>query len=349
MPMSLFIQDALTFDDVLLRPKYSTIKTRSEVDLSVSLPKGFKFKIPIIPANMSDIINENMIIKMYELGAMSIMHRFSTNEECISLFKKLANKYGNDIFNYVGMSIGVKKEDYKWLQFLLEFGIKIFCVDIAHLDSMVGLEMIDYIATNAPDKLLIAGNVATGEAATRAWKMGADIVKVGIGASGICSTRLEAAAGVPQLSALIDVYEHKLKAEKELKRQLYFISDGGHKITADCVKSLCFADMVMLGGMLSGTDEASGSKIEIDGTAYISYNGSSTHKKDRVEGVKGLVKPKGPVGNIIKNICEGIQSGCSYQNCRNLKELKVNPTFVKLTNAGIKESNIHDVIIQETK
>ena len=313
--------------------------------MSVTLSKGFKFKIPIIPANMTDIINKKMITKMYSLGAMSLMHRFCSIEEQLSLFSDLKNTYSNDIFNFVGASIGVKESDYKSLSLLSELGIKIFCIDIAHLDSILGLEMISYISKTYPDKLLIAGNVATGSAAARAWKAGADVVKVGIGASGICSTRLEAAAGVPQLSAIMEVSEFKRLAEKELNRKLYFISDGGHKITADCVKSLCFADMVMLGGMLSGTDEASNIKIENNGETYITYSGSSTHKKNRIEGVKGLVKPKGPVENIITNICEGIQSGCSYQNSRNLDELKEDVNLVKLTNAGIAESKIHGVIL----
>jgi IMP dehydrogenase/GMP reductase len=339
------IKDSFTFDDLLLVPQYSTIKSRSEVDISVSLSKGFRYKIPLLPANMSDIINKKMIIKMYELGAMSLMHRFCSIDEQLSLFKEL-NQEHDDIFNFVGASVGVKSSDYKSLQLLSELGAKIFCIDIAHLDSDNGMAMISYISKNYPNKLLIAGNVATGEAAARAWRAGADVVKVGIGASGICSTRLEAAAGVPQLSALMDVYSYKNGLQKELNRPLYFISDGGHKITADCIKSLCFADMVMLGGMLSGTDEASGIKIENNGGTYISYSGSSTHKKDRVEGVKGLVKPKGPVGDIIKNICEGIQSGCSYQNCHNLNELKLDPQFIKLTNAGIAESKIHGVILQ---
>ena len=337
--------EGLTFDDVLLVPKFSKIRSRADVDLSVKLGKDFKYNIPIIPANMLDIINKKMIIKMYSLGDMSLMHRFCSIDEQILLFTDLYKEH-NDIFNFVGASVGVKDNDYKSLEIFSKLGVKIFCIDIAHLDSLSGLAMIDYISKNYPDKLLIAGNVATGEGAARAWQAGADIVKVGIGASGICSTRLEAGAGVPQLSAIIDVYNYKKKIQKKLGRKLYFISDGGHKLTADCVKSLCFADMIMLGGMLSGTDESGGIEIKNNGTTYISYSGSSTHKKERIEGVKGLVRPKGPVENIIKNICEGIQSGCSYQNCDNLQKLKKSPQFIKLTNSAIAESKIHGVIIR---
>lgn len=340
------IKDGLCFDDVLIEPKYSTIKSRSEVDLSVKLSKGLSFNNPIMPANMSDILSKRMIVKMYEIGSLSLMHRFCSLEEQINLIRELKIEHGENILNFIGASIGVKPEDYKSLPTFIDLGIKIICVDIAHIDSILGLNMVDYIAKHYPHTFLIAGNVATGDAAVRVWKAGADIVKIGIGAGRICSTRLEAAAGVPQLSAIIDVYERKQLLQPELKRELYFISDGGHNKTADCVKSLCFADFVMLGGMLAGTDEAAGIKIETNGETYISYSGSSTHKKNRVEGVKGMVKPKGPIIEVMRKIMEGIQSGCSYQNCRNLKELKKDPIFVRMTNAGLTETNIRGVILQ---
>jgi IMP dehydrogenase len=340
------IIDGLTFDDILLQPKFSEIKSRSEVDLSVKLPKGFSFKTPIIPANMSDIISEKMIIKMYEMGSMSIMHRFCSFEEQIKLIRSLSKKY-NDIFNYVGVSVGVKPEDLHSVSMFSDLGIRIICIDVAHLDSILGLSMIEHIAKKYPHILLIVGNVATGAAAARAWRSGADIVKVGIGASGICSTRLETGNGVPQLSAIMNVYQQKEALQNELKRRLYFISDGGHKKTADIVKALCFADLVMLGGMLAGTDETNAMTVEVGSEKFVSYNGSSTHKKDRVEGVKGLVKPKGPVEDVIKKILQGIQSGASYQNSRNLQYLKMAPTFIRITNAGLVESNIHGVIVKD--
>lgn len=336
------IRETLTFNDVLLEPKYSEIKSRSEVDLSVNLSKGISLKLPFIPANMADITGEQMIMKMYEHGALSILHRFSPIEDQISLIKNLSDL--KNIFNFLGVSVGVKQEDYEHIKLFDQLGIKIICIDIAHLDFVLGLNMVRYIHTNYPDMLLIAGNVATGEAAKRAWKAGVDIVKVGIGASGICSTRLEAGAGVPQLSALMDVKDKKDKLERELNRKLYFISDGGHRQTADCVKSLCFADLVMLGGLFAGTNEAEGTTIELNGEIYKSYSGSSTHKLHRIEGVKGIKKQNGSADLVIKRLTEGLQSGCSYQNCRNLQELKEDPIFIKISNAAQVESSIHDIM-----
>lgn len=335
------IIDGITFQDVLLKPKYSTIKSRSEVDVSVSLCKGFKFKAPYIPANMKDICGKQMHYKMYSLGALSLMHRFNSISDQLEMVKEFSKN--PDMFNYIGVSVGVKEEDKKNISEFVKLGIKIICIDIAHLDSIQGHDMIEFIDKNYPEILLIAGNVATGEAAYRAWKVGADVVKIGVGSSGICSTRIETGNGVPQLSALMDVKPWKERAEKELNRKCYTISDGGHKQVSDIVKSLLFTDMVMLGGMFSGASESNGKMVLIDGEEYISYGGSSTHKQDRIEGVRGLVKPKGPIDDIVKIIIEGIQSACSYQNCRNLNELKLNFELIKLSNAAINESQIYGV------
>lgn len=341
-----FTAESLCFDDVLLVPKYSTIKSRSEVDLSVDLCKGIKTKLPFIPANMTDVIGKEMIIKMYNAGCISLMHRFCSIDDQIYLLRDLAKQFGTKIFDLAGVSVGVKSADYEYVKIFSDIGVKIICIDIAHLDSEMGMKMIQYIHKQAPHMLLIAGNIATADAAIRAWSAGADIVKVGIGASGVCSTRLEAAAGVPQLSAIIDVASVKFEMEKLLNRKLFFISDGGHKTTADCVKSLCFADLIMLGGMMAGTPESPGTNINVNGVMYKSYSGSSTHKNERIEGVKAMVKMKPSIDTVLKTLSEGVQSGCSYQNCKNLEELKVEPHFVKMTNAGISESKIHSVTLQ---
>jgi IMP dehydrogenase len=283
--------------------------------------------------------------KLYELKSLSLLHRFLPINDQIGIIKNISSL--ENIFNYAGVSVGIKPEDRTNVKAFILLGVRIVCIDIAHLDSILGTQMIEHIHKNYPDILLIAGNVATGSAAVRAWRAGADIVKVGIGASGICSTRLEAGIGVGQLSALMDVYEAKTKLQNEIGRELFFISDGGHRKSSDCVKSLCFANLVMLGGMFSGTDESEGIIINTGAEIYKSYSGSSTHKSHRVEGVKGIVKSKGPIDNILKSLSEGLQSGCSYQNCRNLDELKEDPEFIRVTHSGLAESKIYGVVIQE--
>lgn len=349
------MKESLSFDDILLEPIFSTVRSRSEVDLSVSFPKGFQFQSPIIPANMKDLVGIDMILTMKKFGALTLLHRFDSLDTQIRILNWCLDVYPN-LFDFVGVSIGVKESDKDNLKAFVDLGVKIVCIDIAHLDSVQGMEMVNWVSQTFPHLLLIAGNVSTGKAAERAWLNGADVVKVGIGSSGICSTRLETGAGVPQMSAIIEVREAKLRLEethlgirKIGGRQIAFISDGGARKAGDIVKALCFADMVMLGGMLSGSSATPGEEREINGEIFKSYAGSSTHKSNRIEGVKGLVKSKGPTEKIIQRIHEGIQSGCSYQNARNLNELKDDPQIIRITGSGIVESSIHDVLVLEEK
>ncbi len=338
-------KEKISFDDVLLEPKYSDIRSRSEVDLSVKLCKGFKFGVPFIPANMASIVSKQMIYRVMEFEGLTIMHRFGSLEDQLKLVADIKAAWGDVILDFVGVSVGVKKQDIGNIEEFHNAGIKIFAVDIAHLDSIQGLEMVNHIAVNYPKALLIAGNIATGEAARRAWRAGADVVKVGIGSGSICSTRIEAAAGVPQLSAIMEVAEVRRRLEPELGRQLYSISDGSAREAGDCVKALCFSDMVMLGSYFAGAEETPGEEIEINGQKLKPYHGSSTHKSSRVEGVKAVVHSKGSILNLMTKLIEGVQSGCSYQNARNLSRLKVEPKFIRITGAGLTESRIHDVIV----
>lgn len=170
----------------------------------------------------------------------------------------------------------------------------------------------------------------------------------------LCTTRIETGNGVPQITALMDVAEaqkniiefYKTKDEPGTTRQFPFIADGGIKNSGDIVKSLCFADMVMVGNLFAGCDEAPGSVVNIDGRRYKEYVGSSTYKTNRIEGVAAMASYKGPFKNVLTKLLEGLESGCSYQGANNLTELKDNPQFIKISNAGLKESHPHDVLLK---
>jgi IMP dehydrogenase len=339
------IPETLAFDDVLLVPKNSEIQSRSEVNLSVVICKGLKFDHPIIPANMKSIVGPKLVREVYQMQGLVLLHRFNSMKDQFKHILCLQEEFGDRIFDYIGVSVGVKKEDYKNVKIWYETGIKIICVDIAHLDSTLGLQMVRHIANNYPKILLIAGNVATKDAAIRAWKSGADIVKIGIGSGSICSTRIATGCGVAQLSAIMEIAEVKKDLEKELDRKLYTISDGGHKQHGDCGKALCFTDFVMLGNMLAGATETPGNVIEINGQKLKEYSGSSTLKTNRVEGYNGAVRASAPVREIMKKLLESLQSCCSYQNCRNVKDLQNNPQLRKITHSGWKESGAHDIIV----
>lgn len=167
----------------------------------------------------------------------------------------------------------------------------------------------------------------------------------------ICSTRIETGNGVPQLSALNEIYDIKRQLELDYlynkkPRKLKFIADGGIKNAGDICKALCFADMVMVGNLVAGCEEAPGETIIIDGKSYKDYNGSSTHKSNYIEGVESRVPIKGKFKDVLERLLEGLRSGCSYQGVEDLYSLKSNPEFCRITNAGLKESHPHDVIIK---
>lgn len=326
------IKESLALDDVLLVPQYSEVRSRADVDVTVKI-NDFEFSNPIIPANMKTVTGKEMCKIVTENKGLAILHRFMPIEEQLEIVKDLDK-------NYISISVGVKQEDKDNIQKFIDAGIKIFCIDIAHCDSLQGVEMIQFIKGLMPNCLLIAGNVATGSGAKRLWWAGADIVKTGVGASKVCSTRIEAASGVGQLSALIDVKSAQFELQhSNLNRNFYFIADGGIKNAGDAAKCLCLADMVMIGSLFAGCDESPGQLIQGETSYFKEYVGSSTHKEIRIEGIKTRVPYSGKYKDVLQNLIFGIQSCCSYQGVSNLVDLKENPEFIKISHAGLIESH----------
>lgn len=355
--MTFNIRCGIAFDDVLLVPQYSEIESRANVDISFKMGE-IKYTHPIIPANMKTILGVEMASEIIESGGLAIMHRFLPIEKQLNIIKDLIKQYG---VGHIAVSIGIKKEDRTNLEKFYELGVEIVCIDVAHGDSVGCINMISWIKIKYPDIFIIAGNVATGQAAKRLWVAGADAVKVGIGPGSLCTTRIETGNGVPQLTALMEVAAMKMAltdgrqsyvtieygittpAFPQITRPLYIIADGGIKSSGDIVKALCFADMVMIGNMFAGCVETPGNIISIDGREYKEYVGSSTHKANHVEGVAAMVATKGKFKNILNKMLEGLRSGCSYQGANNLIDIKYNPQFIRITNAGLVESHPHDV------
>ncbi len=336
------VEESYTFDDLLLKPKFSKISSRNIIDTSVKI-NNFSFTHPMIPANMETIVGPELINTAHNLGGLVLIHRFMSIKEQLSIFYSYKNEYvaGNtkyDPSNNIGVSVGVKKEDIYNIDKIISEGVQIICIDIAHGDSQHCLDMISFIKEKYPFVLLIAGNVATGKGAANLAKAGADVIKVGVGNGATCLTRINTGNGAPQMSALCEV-----KETLESFNNKFIIADGGIKSPGDCVKALCFADMVMTGSVFAGCKEAPGDVIEMDGRLYKKYEGSSTIKDEYIEGVKALVECKGSFGSIVNMYLQNIRSGCSYQGVNNLKDLKINPQFVKITNAGLVESHPHDV------
>lgn len=337
------LKHALTYDDVLLVPKYSTVKSRGDVSLECGFYRD-AYDFPVIPANMKTIMGPAMGKAIIDVGGLAILHRFMPFKDQLEMWRELPGEA-----HQAGMSIGIKESDRENARKMINVGVQVICIDVAHGDSEACVDMTKWLRDAAQGAeepvMIIAGNVATGEGALRLWNAGANVVKVGIGPGSLCSTRIETGNGVPQLSALMDVYKARKKWVKynqnNSMRPMGIIADGGIKSAGDCVKALCFADMVMSGNLFAGTDQTPGQQVYVDGKPHKSYAGSSTHKSNHVEGVTVSVPCAGPVGDVIRSLQEGISSGCSYQGVDNLYDLKKNPKFVLVTNAGLKESHPH--------
>lgn len=348
------IKTGYTFDDLLLVPKYSEVSSRQKVDLSVDLGKNVLLDIPLVSANMKSITETGMARKMILLGGLALFHRFGESDSQIRFFKESVISYvGNkNAYNHVGCSVGIQETDKILIDKIVDTGCRVICIDVAHGDHIGCNQMTSWIAKKYPEVLIISGNVATKTGALRLYNSGADVIKVGIGGGSLCTTRIEAGNGVPQLTALEEVYRASLPYAHSVtsrERKFKIIADGGVRRAGDLVKALCFSDTVMLGNLLAGTDETPGQiiiehigkKVPLKTIEYKEYAGSSTHKTNHVEGVIARIPRKGPVEPIINRLLEGLRSGCSYQGAHNLYELKIDPEFVYITNAGLKESHPH--------
>lgn len=242
----------LTFDDVLLVPCHSTISSRRHPDLTSRLTKKFKIKTPIIAANMDTVSEVEMCTTMAGLGAVAILHRFMSLEEQVRQVKAIqagVKAHGTPVC----ASIGVKEDGMKRAQALVDAGAEVLTLDIAHGDSIMMLETLDYVKKHFPHVQIIAGNVATPDGVRTLIEHGADAVKVGIGPGSMCTTRIITGCGVPQLSAVA------LCVAEARRHDVPVIADGGIKTSGDIVKAFAAgAETVMLGSMLAGCTETPG-------------------------------------------------------------------------------------------
>ena len=259
----------------------------------------------------------------------------------------------------VGAAVGTGADTDERVELLAQAGVDVIVVDTAHGHSIGVLEVVAKIKKNYPDIQVIGGNIATAEAALDLAKAGADAVKVGIGPGSICTTRMIAGVGVPQITAVYDVAQ-ALKGSG-----VSLIADGGLRFSGDIAKAIAAgANCVMVGGLLAGTDEAPGEIELYQGRSYKSYRGMGSigamekGSKDRYfqsdeseseklvpEGIEGRVPYKGPAINIIHQLMGGIRSSMGYTGNATLADMREKCTFVRITNAGVRESHVHDVTI----
>ena len=328
----------LGFKDVMIRPKRSTLKSRSQV----SLERNFTFRnsqkewtgVPIIAANMDTVGTFEMAEALSKHQIITAIHKHYMIEEWSSFLKNQPDS----IYNYIALSTGIGKEDETKIQQIVEAHPKInfLCIDVANGYSEHFVGFVRKMRKIFPDKTIIAGNVVTGEMVEELILSGADIVKVGIGPGSVCTTRIKTGVGYPQLSAIIECADaaHGLGG--------HIISDGGCKIPGDVAKAFGGgADFVMLGGMFAGHEESGGEIVEENGEKFrLFYGMSSQTAMDKhsggvaeyrsSEGKTVKVPYKGAVAVTVKDILGGVRSTCTYVGASQLRELSKRTTFIRV-------------------
>lgn len=369
------IASGLTFDDVLLLPSYSDFK-REDIDLSTSISRNLKLKIPFISSPMDTVTESELAIALGKLGGLGIIHRNLNEDEQADQVEEVKKENLP-----VGAAVGVSKGFETRVEKLVKAKVDVIVVDSAHGHAAPVIEAVKYIKKDFSIDV-IAGNIATYEAACDLIEAGADGLRVGMGPGAICTTRIISGMGVPQVTALSEVSRAVVSHNNS---HVSIIADGGIKYSGDIVKALALgASAVMMGSFFASAKESPGKTIELppsqvphrfqsifekDKKSYLfkeyrgmgsvgamkkgteiksedEYHGKSY--KDRVlvaEGVEGYVPVRGSVSSLIDQSLGGIKSGLYYVGARNIHELWKKAKFIQITQASLTESHPHSILI----
>tara|TARA_B100000609_G_C17222733_1_gene441625 strand:- start:14217 stop:15200 length:984 start_codon:yes stop_codon:yes gene_type:complete len=323
-------------------PQRSEVKSRKDPSLSSKLTPKITLETPFISANMDTLTEHQMMIAMDQMGAVGILHRFMSVEEQVEELKK-AKAAGVKV---LAASIGVTEDEQARAKALVNEGVQVITIDIAHGHSNHMMDTVKWLKDTFQDKVeVIAGNVATPEGTLDLIEAGADCVKVGIGPGSMCTTRIITGFGVPQLSAVLWC------AQAASEKNIPIIADGGIKTSGDIVKALgAGAQTVMLGSLLSGCLETPGpihfGKKHYRGmaskAAQVSWRGTLP-KGMAPEGESTSVPVKGHVSDVVNELAGGLRSGMSYANATTIEELQSNTRFLEMSGMGYRESIAHGV------
>lgn len=327
----------LGFKDVLIRPKRSTLKSRSQV----CLQRSFKLKhanfewtgVPLIAANMDTVGTFEMAKVLSEHQILTAVHKHYDVSQWQSFITN-----NPDVLNFVMVSSGTSEADFTKLEqvMALDERLRFICIDVANGYSEHFIEYLRKVRDKFPTKAIVAGNVVTGEMVEELILSGADVVKVGIGPGSVCTTRVKTGVGYPQLSAVMECADaaHGLGG--------HIISDGGCSVPGDVAKAFGGGgDFVMIGGMLAGHDESAGDLVERDGKKFkLFYGMSSQTAMDKhaggvaeyraSEGKTVEILYRGPVATTILDVLGGVRSTCTYVGASQLKELTKRTTFIRV-------------------
>ncbi len=342
--MARIISRGYSFDDVLISPKYNKIISRRDVNFQTKVTKNYNLDIPILIANMDTTCESKMAIAIGRLGGLGIIHRFMTiDEQAKEIEKVKENKL------IAAAAIGIKDYENR-VKVLAKIGVNILVLDVAHGHSKRTGKTLDYLKKNYPQIDIMVGNIATKDAAEYFISKKADAIKIGIGPGSMCTTRIMAGAGVPQITAIMDAYEAS-------QNRVPLCADGGMKNSGDIVKAIgAGADCIMSGSFFAGTDESPGKIINIKGQKYKEYRGMASYlatiKKMNLDGQKikevvhvegeiTKVKYRGSIVPIVNKLLGGLASGMTYMGAKNIENLKGKADFIEISNAGYNESIAH--------
>lgn len=351
----------LTFDDVLLVPQRSRIRSRRDISLETKLTRDTSLEIPIVAANMDTVCETDMAAAMAGLGGIGIIHRFlslAVQAEMVSEARARAHEVGaGESRIMVGAAIGTDHDALTRSSALIEAGADVLVLDIAHGHADHALETLGEMKAKFPDVQVVAGNVATRAGAEELVAAGADAIKVGVGAGGVCTTRLVAGVGVPQLTAIADC----ANLSDSSGNLVPVIADGGIRTSGDMAKALAAgASTVMLGSLFAGTKESPGDLEQSNRGLVKRVRGMASFEaiearavragrdiddeyfEQRVpEGVEGVVPYRGEVSKVVAHLLAGLRSGMSYSNAATIPELWDHARFIRVTNRGVRESQAH--------
>jgi IMP dehydrogenase len=328
----------LSYDDVLLVPQYSDIRSRSEIDIGTDLGNGVNLQLPIIASPMDTISEQHMAGAIGSLGGSAVIHRYNTIEEQCSMVSDVEQPCT------VGAAIGIGGDYLERASGLVEAGATYLCVDVAHGHHIMMKEALQELRMLFGDDYhIMAGNVATLGGIDDLADWGADSVRCNIGGGSICSTRIQTGHGMPGLQTIIEC--------AQTDRDIKIIADGGIKNSGDMVKALAAgADAVMVGSLLAATTETPGAvTMDINGAGWKTYRGMASKeaqiewrgKYSSFEGVTTTLRHKGSVVPILQDLERGIRSGLSYSGARNISEFHAKADFIRQTVSGLYESRAH--------
>lgn len=344
----------LTFDDVLVLPNYTAVR-RQEIDVSSSLTPMVKLSLPFLSSPMDTVTTSKLAIALGKLGGLGVIHRNLPVARQVEEIKRVKKE------NLLSSAaVGVGNDLDKRVAALVQAGVDILLLDSAHGYSKWVIEATKFITQKYKHITLISGSVATADGAKALIEAGADVLRVGMGPGAICTTRIVAGIGVPQITAILET------AVLAKKYDVRIIADGGLRFSGDIMKALaCGASLVMAGSLFAGCDEAPGKIVDIKGKKFKSYRGMGSvsamkegsavrygqeykygqGKKLIAEGVEGMVPYKGTLEEVVTQLAGGLKAGMYYAGVKNITELQEKTRLIKVTQASLIESHPHDIII----